>query len=167
MAAAFGMMGLFCQMIWPLFRARSAIMTAQFGIGADYSMQYALMGAWSGAGVAGLGAVQSALALMAGDKPWLRLVRPAFFPIVAAICFMTWSGPESFCALLAVSLIMLGRMQKDTLRLRIFLLAAAPFGMGYDISTGAAPALVGGILSALIAALMLTREIKSRRVAAA
>lgn len=166
-AAAFGMAGLLCQVIWPLFRARSAIMTAQFGIGADYSLQYALMGAWSGAGVAALGATQTALNLIAGDRPWLRFIAPAYIPIVAAICAMTWSGLESLCAFVAVSLILIGRAQSDTLRLRVFLLAAAPFGMAYDVLTGALPALMGGTLSAAIALAMLIREVKTRRGAVA
>lgn len=162
-AAAFGMAGLFCQLIWPLFRARFAIMTAQFGIGADYSAQYALMGAWSGAGVAALGATQTAVTLIAGDRPWVRFLGPAFLPIVGAICLATWSGPESLCAFVAVSLILIGRAQTDTLRLRIFLLTAAPFGMFYDILTGALPALMGGMLSAGIATVMLVRELNVRR----
>jgi Bacterial inner membrane protein len=163
LAAGFGMMGLLCQLIWPMLRARRAIMTAQFGIGADYSMQYALLGAWSGAGVAGLGACQSALTFFAGERPWLRKTGVVFLPIVAAICYATWCGIASAFALTAVTLIMIGRMQGDTLRLRIFLLAAAPFGMGYDIVVGALPGLIGAIVSACIAASMLVREIKQRR----
>jgi hypothetical protein len=162
-AAVFGFAGLLCQVIWPIFRARSAIMTAQFGIGADYGVQYALMGAWSGAGVCALGATQTALALFAGDKTWVRWFGPAAVPVVGAICIATWSGPESLCALIAVSLIMIGRAQSDALRLRMLLLAAAPFGMAYDVFTGALPALMGGMLSAAIAVAMLVREIKSRR----
>jgi len=167
LAVAFGAAGLFCQLIWPLFQDRRAIMTAQFGIGADYSMHYALLGAWSGAGVAGLGATQSALAFFAGDRPWLRNVGYVFLPVVGLIGYLTWSGIESAFALAAVTLIMVGRMQSDTLRLRILLLTAAPFGMAYDIAVGAAPALIGGIVSAIIAVTMLVREIRSRRPAGA
>jgi hypothetical protein len=164
-AAAFGAAGLFCQLIWPVFRARRAIMTAQFGIGADYSLHYALLGAWSGAGVAGLGATQSALAFLAGDRPWLRYVGYVLLPVVGVIGYLTWSGIESAFALAAVTLIMVGRMQSDTLRLRILLLAAAPFGMAYDIAVSALPALIGGMVSTIIAVSMLVREIRSRRPA--
>lgn len=167
LAAAFGFAGLFCQLIWPVFRARRAIMTAQFGIGADYSLHYALLGAWSGAGVAGLGATQSALAFFAGDRPWVQNVGYFFLPVVGVIGYLTWSGIESAFALAAVTLIMIGRMQSDTLRLRILLLVAAPFGMAYDIVVGATPALIGGGVSATIAVTMLVREIKSRRPAGA
>jgi hypothetical protein len=162
-AAAFGAMGLLCQLIWPVFHARRTIMTVQFGIGADYSLHYALLDAWSGAGVAGTGATQSALAFFFGDRPWFRWVGLAFLPVVVAICYVTWSGPATLFAFAAVTLIMVGRLQSDTLRLRILLLAAAPFGIGYDIVVGAAPALVGGIVSATIATAMLVREIRERR----
>jgi hypothetical protein len=68
-------------------------------------------------------------------------------------------------AFVAVTLTMAGRLQRDTLRLRILLLAAAPFGMGHDVLVGAAPALIGAIVSATIAAAMLVREVKLRRQA--
>jgi Bacterial inner membrane protein len=167
LAVGFGAMGLLCQLIWPLFRTRRAIMGVQFGIGADYGTQYALLGAWSGAGVAGLGAMQSALALIAGERPWLHRTGYVFLPIVMAIGWATWSGIASLFALVAVTLIIVGRLQQDTLRLRILLLAASPFGMGYDILVGALPALVGGTLSTIIAVTMLLREIRGRKEKAA
>jgi hypothetical protein len=166
LATAFGTVGLLCQLIWPVFHARKAIMTAQFGIGADYSLHYALLDAWSGAGVAGTGATQSALAFFFGDRPWFSRIGLVFLPVVAVVCYVTWSGIETLFAFAAVTLIMVGRLQKDTLRLRILLLAAAPFGMGYDIVVGAAPALIGALVSATIATAMLIREINERRQAA-
>lgn len=163
LAAAFGAAGLFCQLIWPLFRARKTIIAAQFGVGANYAIQYALLGAWSGAGVAGLGATQSLVSYVAGERPWLRRAGFVFLPAAVAISFATWSGLASLFALVSVTLTMVGRLQRDTIRLRVFLLAAAPFGMGYDILVGALPALIGGISSATIAATMLAREFKIRR----
>ena len=165
-AAAFGAIGLLCQLIWPIFRARRAIITVQFGIGFHYSVQYALLSAWSGAGVAGLGALQSVLAFFADERPWLRNAGFFFLPVVGVIGYATWNGIASAFALAAVTLIMLGRLQHDTLRLRVFLLAAAPFGIGYDIAVGALPALMGGIVSAIIASTMLVREIRLRQQAA-
>jgi hypothetical protein len=167
LATAFGAAGLFFQLTWPLFRAHKAIMSMQFGIGADYSLHYAFLDAWSGAGVAGLGALQSALSFFLGDHTWFRWVGLSFLPVVAAVCWSTWSGLPTLFVFAAVALIMIGRLQRDTLRLRILLLSAAPFGMGYDILVGATPALIGGIVSAIIATAMLIREIKSRRQLAA
>jgi len=162
LAAAFGAAGLLCQLMWPIFSSRKAIITAQFGIGADYSLQYALLGAWSGAGIAAVGALQSAVSFFAGERSWLRQAGILFLPVVMTISYASWSGIESLFALVAVTLIMAGRMQRDTLRLRILLLTAAPFGIGYDIIVGALPALIGGIVSATVASIMLVRELKSR-----
>jgi hypothetical protein len=163
LAVAFGAAGLLCQLMWPIFRSRKAIITAQFGIGADYSLQYALLGAWNGAAVTAVGALQSAVSYFAGDRPWLRQTGILFLPVVLTIIYASWSGIQSLFALAAVTLIMVGRIQRDTLRLRILLLTAAPFGIGYDIIVGAVPALIGGIVSATIASIMLVRELKSRR----
>ena len=162
-ASAFGMLGFASQMIWPMFRAHRAIMSAQFAIGSSYGAHYALLEAWSGAGVAGIGAAQSALAFLVGERPWFRWVGLMFLPAVAAICYATWTGLPTLFAFAAVALIMVGRLQRNTLHLRIFLLAASPFAMGYDVLVGAAPALMGGILSTVIAAVMLVREIKANR----
>jgi hypothetical protein len=163
LAAGFGAAGLACQLTWPLFRARRSILRAQLGIGVDYGVQYALLDAWTGAGVAGLGAAQTLVALCAGERPWLRRLGLAFLPLVAAVCWATWTDVESLFAFLASCLVMLGRLQQDTIRLRALLLAAAPFGIGYDVVVGALPAMIGAITSALIAATMLVREIRRRR----
>lgn len=164
LAVAFGLMGLACQLAWPLFSARRSMLTVQLGIGSFYAMQYALIGAWSGAGIASLGATQTVVALIAGDRTWLKKLGFIFLPLVAAVCYLTWVGAPSLFALAACSLIMIGRLQDDTIALRLFLLAAAPFGMGYDISVGALPALAGGITSAVIATTMLVREMRAREM---
>ena len=166
-AAVFGALGLTCQLIWPWFRQRRAILSVQFGIGSLYCVQYALLGAWSAAGVTAIGATQTAVAFAAGDRPWLRRAGLVFLPIVAALCLLTWNGLSSLFALSAVTLIMVGRMQEDTMRLRVLQLAAAPFGMGHDVIVGAAPALIGGVISACVAAAALAREIRLRRHQAA
>ncbi len=165
LAVLFGTMGLACQLIWPLFGARKAMLSAQFGIGANYGIQYALLDAWSGAGIACMGATQTAIAFFAGDRPWLRKLGLVFLPALGGVCYITWSGTASFFALTACALVMLGRLQKDTLRLRLFLLAAAPFGISYDVTVGAPVALVGAITSATIATIMLVREFHARRLA--
>ncbi|WP_343116116.1 YgjV family protein [Ostreiculturibacter nitratireducens] len=163
LATCFGAMGLACQLAWPMFRQRRSILTVQFGIGADYGAQYALLGAWSGAGVAFLGATQTVIALIAGDRPWLRKLGFGFIPAAALIGFLTWSGVASVFAIAACSLIMAGRMQRDTIRMRSLMLAAAPFGIGYDLSVGAAPALIGAIVSACLGIAALLREVRARR----
>lgn len=161
-AAAFGTAGLACQLIWPLLKRRKAMLGVQMGIGSNYGIQYATLDAWSGAAVCALGASQTAIALLAGDRPWLRKLGLAFLPILFTSGFFTWSGLPTLLALSACSLIMIGRLQKDTLRLRQFMLASVPFGMSYDLSVGAAPALIGSCVSLAISLFALRRELRNR-----
>ncbi|MDW4549101.1 YgjV family protein [Defluviimonas sp. D31] len=161
-AAMFGIAGLACQLIWPFFSSRRAMLGVQFGIGANYGAQYALIDAWSGAGVCALGATQTMIALMAGNRPWLRWMGLGFLPVVVAVCLLTWSGLPSFCSMTACSLVMLGRLQSDLLRFRSLMLAAAPFGMGHDLAVGSMLGLAGACLSATLAAMALCREIRKR-----
>lgn len=163
LAVIFGAAGLASQLTWPLLRTRNAILTLQLGMAASYATQYGLMDAWSGMVVCTIGACQALVALLAGNRPWLPWLGAVFLPLVAAISFVTWSGASSAFALTACCLVMTGRMQRDTLRMRYFLLAASPFGIAYDMSVGAAPALVGACVSACIGLAALRREISARR----
>ncbi|MCI5075889.1 YgjV family protein [Oricola sp.] len=162
LAAVFGAAGLMCQLAWPLFRSRRKILAVQLGIGSSYAASYALLDAWSGVGVCSVGATQTLIALIAGDRPWLRRMGFVFIPVVGAISFATWSGIASFFAMTACCLIMIGRMQRDTLAMRCFLVAASPFGIGYDLTVGAAPALAGAIISAGLGFAALIRELNAR-----
>lgn len=166
-AAAFGLLGLACQLTWPWFRTRRVILSIQLGVGLLYAAQYALLDAWSAAGVCTLGAMQTSLALAAGERAWLRRAGLVFLPIVASLCVATWSGLPSLFALIGVTFVMLGRLQQDTLRLRALQLGSAPFAIGHDLLVGAAPALVGCIVSAAVASAALLRERRLRRLVTA
>ncbi len=160
-AIAFGAAGLACQFVWPLLSGRRAILGVQLGIGANYGAQYALLDAWSGAAVCSLGAAQTLIALLAGERAWLRRLGLMFLPGIVGVSLMTWSGLPSFLALSACCLTILARQQQDEIRLRQFMLAAAPFGMSYDISVGAAPALIGACVSNSIALVMLRPALRN------
>ena len=162
LAVSFGAAGLAGQLAWPLLRRRAHILTAQLGIASSYATQYALMGHWSGTGVCSVGAAQTVIAMVAGDRPWLRYLGLGFIPVVGLISYLTWSGIASAFAMTACCLVMLGRMQRDILRMRMIMLCASPFAISYDLTVGAAPALVGAILSALIGLAAFRREWRAR-----
>lgn len=157
-AAAFGGAGLAGQLAWPLLRSRTRILAAQLGIASSYATQYALLGQWTGTGVCAVGATQTVFALVVGNRPWLRYLGLCFIPIVGLISYLTWSGAASAFAMTACCMIMIARLQRDTLRMRAIMLAAAPFGIGYDLAVGAIPALAGAILSAAIGIGAFRRE---------
>jgi hypothetical protein len=167
LAAVFGGLGLACQLAWPWFRTRNAILSIQLGVGLLYCVQYALLDAWTAAAVCALGAMQTSLALAAGDRAWLRSAGLFFLPVVASLCIATWSGLPSFLALMGVTFVMVGRLQQDMLRLRVLQLGSAPFAIGHDMLVGAAPALVGCVISACVASAALLRELHLRQQAVA
>jgi hypothetical protein len=141
-------------------RTRRAILRMQSGIGLGYGTQYALLDGWSGAFIAWLGATQN-LTLLLDRRDHLRPVIGYFFlPVVGLACALSWSGLPSLFAFCACGLVMLSRLQRGTIRLRAMQLMAAPFGIAYDLSVGAMPALCGALISAAIAALALTLEIR-------
>ena len=153
-----GAVGLLCQLTWPLMRSRRSILIVQAGIGLGYAAQYGLLGAWSGASVAFLGAFQTLLVLASGSpRPDWRIVAPVFGLLLLATA-TTWSGLPSVLAFGACALTMLGRLQADTLRLRKIQLLAAPFGAAHDIVVGALPALCGVLLSTAVALVALCQE---------
>ena len=163
MATAFGSAALAGQVAWPLLKKREHILTLQLGIAAAYAAHYGLQGVTSGATVCLVGATQTTIALLAGDRPWLSRMGLGFIPLVCLVGALTFSGPATILAVTACCLIMLGRLQSDTVRMRALMLAASPFGITHDIFTGAYPALAGALLSAAIAATAFHRELASRR----
>jgi hypothetical protein len=168
LAGVFGVLGLAHLLSWPLVHGRRAILAMQFGMAASYGAHYCLLEAWTGAGLTALGASQTAFSLWAIRHPRRRTAMLAFLPLVAGVVWLTWGGIASMFAGGALAITMLGRLQHDEVRMRIVLLAAAPFGMAYDVLIGSAPALAGGIASASIGIMVLTRKIRCcmrRRVA--
>ena len=162
LAPLFGAAGLAGQVAWPMLRDRQHILAAQLGIACCYATQYALMGQGTGMAVCLVGATQTTIALIAGDRPWLSRTGLVFVPLVLALAVVTWSGLPTLLAASACTLIMLGRMQRDILRMRAVMLCAAPFGIAYDLSVGAVPALIGAVLSLALSALAFRRALQDR-----
>ena len=105
-----------------------------------------------------LGGAQTLAILFLGAERSRRIALTVF-PLLILLGVLTWRGIPTILALIACSLIMFGRMQRNTLRLRQVQLLAAPVGMAHDLCVGALPALIGALTSALIAALALRREL--------
>ena len=158
LAQLFGLAGLAGQLAWPLLRDRNGILTVQVGIAGCYATQYALMDQWSGTGVCLVGATQSLIALVSGERGWLNRMGLGFIPVVIAVSYLTWSGLPSLLAACACCLVMIGRMQRDMLRMRAIMLSASPFGIGHDLVVGAFAALAGAVLSSALGVAALRRE---------
>lgn len=162
-ATLFGMAGLAAQMIWPLLHNRRTILTVQLGASCCYAASYALLGQQTGTAVCLTGAIQTTVALLAGDRRFLRKMGYVFLPAVLVIGACTFSGLPTVFALTACCLIMIGRLQSDTLRMRQVQLTATPFGATHDILVGAWPCLAGALLTFTIAFTAFCRERRARR----
>lgn len=162
-ATAFGLAGFAGQLGWPLLKRRDHILTAQLGIACCYAAHYALQDVRSAAAICLLGATQTTVTLLSGDRPRHPLMTPVFLGLVMLTGALTFTGPATLLAVAACALVMLGRMQRCTLRMRALMLAATPFGIGHDLVVGALPALAGALLSATVAACALRAEMSARR----
>lgn len=163
LATMFGAAGLAAQVVWPLFRSREKILTVQLGAACCYATSYALMGQATGTAVCLTGAIQTTVALLAGDRPWLARMGYVFLPVVLGIGVLTFSGIATFLAVTACCLVMIGRMQSDTLRMRRIQLTASPFGAAHDVLIGAWPCLAGACVTFTIALTAFRRERRDRR----
>lgn len=162
-APVFGLSGLAAQFVWPLLRKRDAILSVQLGASCSYATSYALLGQQSATAVCLIGAIQTTVALLAGDRAWLSRLGYVFLPLVLIIGFITYSGLPTLLAVMACCIIMLGRLQKDTLRMRGIQLTASPFGAAHDVVVGAWPSLAGAVVSFILASTAFRRELRISR----
>jgi len=165
-APVFGLAGLAAQMGWPLLRSREAMLTGQLGAACCFATSYSLMGQETATAVCLIGAIQTTVALMAGERLWLSRMGYVFLPVVLVAGVLTFSGLPTIFAITACCLSMIGRMQSDTLRLRGIQLTASPFGAAHDVVVGAWPCLIAATLSFAIALAGYRRELRRRRIGA-
>ena len=67
-APVFGLMGLAAQMTWPLFRSRETMLMIQLAASCSYATSYGLLGQDTATAVCLIGAIQTTVALLAGDR---------------------------------------------------------------------------------------------------
>ena len=160
-AAAFGLFGMLCLIGWPLFRSRRAMLLVQLGIGLGLGGHYALLGAYTGALMNALSALQVLAAIPIDRRPGLRWLYLSIVPAIAIVSVATWSGWPSACAALGMTMLTLGRFQSDPTRMRIVLLAAVPFWLAHDVLIGSLPAITADIATMAIGGLALMRGLPS------
>jgi hypothetical protein len=90
MAPAFGFAALAGQVVWPVLKKREHILTLQLGISCSYAAHYALSGCVSGTTVCIIGATQTTVALLAGDRPWLPRLGMGFMPLAILAGVLTF-----------------------------------------------------------------------------
>ena len=164
-APLIGAAGLMARIVSPLFTRRETILFAQLASSGLFASSYGLMDQQTGAAVCLIGAIQTTVALIAGERPWLNRMGYVFLPVVLIMGIATFAGLPTILAVTACCLTMIGRLQRDLMRMRGIQLCAGPFGAAYDIAVQAWPALFGAILSFTIAAAAFRREMNRRAAA--
>lgn len=125
--------GAACLLAWPFFRSRAAMLTVQFGVGAGFSLHYALLGASTASFANGLGAVQILLSLCFARATKLRWAGYLPVPLMLALAVLTWSGWPSFFAALGTILLAIGRMQSDEKTLRVLVVLGTAPWLAHDL----------------------------------
>lgn len=147
---------------FPLLPSRRAILVAQLGIGLSFTLHFAALGVAAAAALNLLGTVQAAAALGAGRWPALNRVGLALIPLMVAAGLWFWAGPLSAVATLAIVVIALARMQADTLRLRLMLLAGSVLWLLHDALSGLWIALAADVASGLLGLVALLPLLRRR-----
>lgn len=133
--------------LWPFFRGRRAMLAAQAAGAFLFGLHYILVEAFTGSVMATLGGAQALLAIPLGTRPGFRRVYIGMLPIIAVGLALTWRGPASAFAALAMTIVSLGRYQTDILWFRGLLIACVPMWMGHNLIVGSIPGLSSDVLS--------------------
>src|SRR5262245_64043680 len=104
-----GILAMVCLTISPLFKHRTSILTAQLGTSAGYGVHYALCGLPTAAVSCGLSAIQILLAIPLASRPSLKPLFYLFVPVLVLAAILTWQGPVSGAAAVALAFTTLAR----------------------------------------------------------
>lgn len=161
-AAGSGAFAMLCLVLWPLFRRRATMLTAQMGTGIGFTVQDALLGAWTGATMNALGGLFTAAAIPIERWPRLRLACYGFLPFIVVGAIATWQGPASWLPTIGQLLVTIGRLQTDEGRLRLLILAGSPFWVAHGFAIESLSTIVGNGASMITGLLMLRHRTSER-----
>src|SRR5262245_31318110 len=113
-ATVAGFLAMICLTLSPLFKHRTSILGAQLGTSAGYGVHYWLCGLSTAAASCGLSAIQILLAIPLASRPVLRPLFYLFVPVLVIAAVLTWQGPVSGAAAVALAFTTLARMQERT-----------------------------------------------------
>ena len=153
-----GTLAMACLAISPLFKHRTAVLIAQLGTSAGYGVHYALCGIATAAISCGLSGIQVLLAIPLASRPSLKPIFCLFAPVLVVTVILTWQGPVSAAAAMALALTTLARMQGRTAPLRLYMLGAQLAWLAHDIAVLSLPAIAGDVASLLTGSIMVARS---------
>lgn len=157
-----GILAMACLAISPLFKHRTAVLTAQLGTSAGFGAHYALSGITTAAVSCGLSAVQVLLAIPLATRPSFKPVFYLFAPVLVVAAILTWQGPVSGMAAAALAFTTMARMQERTGPLRLYMMGAQLAWLAHDVAVLSLPAIAGDVASLLTGAVMVARQYLAR-----
>lgn len=145
----------------PAFKSRNGILLAQLAASTCFLGHYLSLGILAAAAVNVLSFTQTVAALLAARSAAMNRLGYGLILLMGICGVWLWQGPTSLLSVTAMSLIALGRMQMDPLRLRLLLLLGGSLWVAHDLINQAWFALaadVGALIVGLMAlAAMLVR----------
>ena len=100
-ASLYGTAALAARMVSPLFANREQILTAQLGSSCLFAASYAVMDQRTATSVCLIGAIQTTVTLIAGERAWLNRMGYVFLPVVLVMGAVTYSGLPTLLAVTA------------------------------------------------------------------
>jgi hypothetical protein len=155
---AAGLVGLGFVATWSLFRTRAGMLWAQAVIAIAFGAHFALLGSWTAVAMNAIGLTQVLLAIPGAANRGLRIAYYALIPAIVALMALTWNGWSSFFAAIGMALIVIGRIQSDPDRLRIFCVLSIPAWTVHDAIIGSVPALCADAVGLAMGAWAIWRE---------
>jgi len=163
-ANALGALGMAMGILWPFFRARTAMLAVQVLGGSFFACHFFLIGAPTGAAMNLLGALQALLAIPLGTRPGFRVIYLISLPLIAAGLILTWTGLPSILAGLALALVSIGRYQTRLIPFRALLAGSIPLWFAHNFLVGSVPGMCSDLLSGTSGLVALGREIRRARL---
>lgn len=152
---ALGLLGVACNIGWPFFRRRSAMLWGQTIGFTAFTAHFLLLGANTGAIMSALGGIQAVIAVPLGRDVRFRMLYMAILPVIAGAVVLTWMGLPSVFSGVAMAIISLGRYQLDVVRFRVLMLVCIPFWSAHNILVGSIPGLLSDAVTFTAGAWML------------
>jgi hypothetical protein len=157
LAAALGVIGLGCVLIWPFLRSYRQVIALQSLGAAAFAIYFALLGASTACAVCVISITQLLAAAWIRDRGLIVGFYAATLVVLALVAAATWHGAPSALALAGSLAGSMARLQQSTMRMKAMFLIGAPFSLAHNLLVGAsfglgvdAVSIVGNAMSLLM-----------------
>lgn len=132
----------------PLIASVRRLLLVQAGVGAALAGHFLLLDLAPAAAMNGLAAVQSLAALAALRRPALGVVGYAIIPLMWVAAALSWSGPLTLLAVVAMTVVAVARTITREIPMRLAFLAGSTLWFLHDALASAWIAMAADILCA-------------------